>query len=246
MSVATTDAISEARAALLDLGGPAMAPMAATIERLPSVPAFSIMSAASTASRPQWAGVLDDLFDRPALKAARTGLRNALASTLAGDSLYRNVFFSFVDAVVLWHYAHTGDRRSGPRIEFIYRVTLALLDAEIPLKIVGEPAEPDLAYFHRLRRIGLTKDDAYPLLRRAGRLLGTVEAAMTEQKVSPLRGSLLTSYVTFSAQVVAMAGALRQGRDAINQADVRTGLGIALTLIETPPAALGGGGQPAG
>lgn len=242
MSIATTGPISEARAALLALGGRDVAPIAAAIERLPTLPAFSVMSTASAASRPQWAGVLDDLFDRPAMKAARAGLRNALASTLAGDSLYRNVYFSFVDAVVLWHYAHTGDRRSGPRIDFIYRVTLALLDADAPLTSVGHPVEPDLAYFRRLRRIGLTRDDAYPLLRRAGRLLGTVEAAMTEQKVSSLRGSLLTSYVTFSAQVIAMAKALREGNGALTRADIRTGLDIVLTLIETPPATLAAAG----
>ena len=242
MSVATSPEIAEARAALLELGGREVAPIAAAIERLPAVPAFSIMSTASAASRPQWAGMLDDLFDRPVMKAARAGLRNALASTLAGDSLYRNVFFSFVDAVVLWHYAHTGDRRSGPRIELIHRVTLALLNADAPLTALGAPAEPDVAYFHRLRRIALTRDQAYPLLRRAGRLLGSVEGAVTEQKVSALRGSLLTSYVTFSAQVIGMARARRESRDALTQADVRVGLDAFLTLIETPPAALGAAG----
>lgn len=246
MTVATTGVIAEARAALLELGGRELVPIAATMERLPGVPAFSVMSAASAASRPQWAGMLDDLFDRPAMKAARAGLRNALASTLAGDTLYRNVFFSYVDAVVLWHYAHTGDRRGGSRIDTIYRVTLGLLGAGGRLSSLPEPIEPDIAYFHRLRRVGLTHDDAYPLLRRAGRLLGAVEAGMTEQKVSSLRGSLLTSYVSFSAQVIAMARALRQDRDAITRADVRAGLDIVLTLIETPPAALGGGELPAG
>lgn len=239
MSVATSPEIVEARAALLELGGRDAAPIAAAIERLPAVPAFSVMSTASAASRPQWAGMLHDLFDRPALRAARAGLRNALASTLAGDSLYRNVFFSFVDAVVLWHYAHTGDRRSGRRIDLIYRVTLALLNADAPVTTLGDAVEPDLAYFHGLRRIALTRDQAYPLLRRAGRLLGSVEGAMTEQRVSALRGSLLTSYVTFSAQVIAMARARREGRDALAQADVRVGLDVFLTLIETPPAAFG-------
>jgi hypothetical protein len=242
VSVATSPGIAEARAALLELGGREVAPIAAAIERLPAVPAFSIMSTAAAAARPQWAGILDDLFERPVMKAARAGLRNALASTLAGESLYRNVFFSFVDAVVLWHYAHTGDRRSGPRIELIHGVTLALLTADAPLTALGAPAEPDVAYFHRLRRIALTRAEAYPLLRRAGRLLGSVEGAMTEQKVSALRGSLLTSYVTFSAQVIAMARAQREGRDALTQADVRVGLDVFLTLIETPPAAFGAAG----
>jgi len=242
VSVATSPEIAEARAALLELGGRDIAPIAAAIERLPAVPAFLVMSTASAASRPQWAGILDDLFERPVMKAARAGLRNALASTLAGESLYRNVFFSFVDAVVLWHYAHTGDRRSGPRIELIHGVTLALLNADAPLTALGARAEPDVAYFHRLRRIALTRAEAYPLLRRAGRLLGSVEGAMTEQKVSALRGSLLTSYVTFSAQVIAMARAQREGRDALTQADVRVGLDVFLTLIETPPAAFDAAG----
>jgi hypothetical protein len=239
VSVATSPGIAEARAALLGLGGREAAPIASAIERLPAIPAFAVMSAASAASRPQWAGMLDDLFDRPVMKAARAGLRNALASTLAGDSLYRNVFFSFVDAVVLWHYAHTGDRRTGPRIDLIHGVTLALLTADAPLTALGTPPEPDVAYFHGLRRIALTRDQAYPLLRRAGRLLGSVEGAMTEQKVSTLRGSLLTSYMTFSAQVIAMARARREGRDALTQADVRVGLDVFLTLIETPPAVFG-------
>lgn len=238
MSVATSAGIADARAALLELGGREVASVAAAIERLPQIAAFSVMATASAASRPQWAGMLDDLFERPAMRAARVGLRNALASTLAGDSLYRNVFFSYVDAVVLWHYAHTGDRRTGPRIDLIYRVTLAFLSADAPLATVDDPVEPDVTYFARLRRIALTRDQAYPLLRRAGRLLGAVEAEATEQKVSALRGSLLTSYITFSAQVIAMARALRDGRDALTQADIRHGLTVFLTLIETPPAQL--------
>jgi hypothetical protein len=120
----------------------------------------------------------------------------------------------------------------------MYGVTLALLSADGPLAAVGEPPEPDAAYFHRLRRIALTRDDAYPLLRRAGRLLGAVEAAATEQKISALRGSLLTSYITFSAQVIAMSHALGDGRDALTQADIRLGLATFLTLIQTPPADL--------
>jgi hypothetical protein len=246
VSVAVNASIAEARAAFLDLGGRQVAPLATTIERLPEIPAFGTMATASAASRPQWAGMLDDLFDRPALKAARAGLRNALASTLAGDSLYRNVFFSFVDAVVLWHFAHTGDRRSGPRIDLIYRVTLGLLQANDPLTVVTEPVEPDLAYFHRLRRIALTHGNAYPLLRRAGRLLGAVEAAATEQKVSALRGSLLTSYITFSVQVIGMAKALRDNRAALAQEDVRLGLDVVLKLIETPPGGLAPAGSAAG
>jgi hypothetical protein len=246
VSVAVNATIAEARAAFLDLGGRDVAPLAAAIERLPEIPAFATMATASTASRPQWAGMLDDLFDRPALKAARAGLRNALASTLAGDSLYRNVFFSFVDAIVLWHYAHTGDRRSGPRIDVIYGVALALLQADDPLRTIPDPVEPDTAYFHRLRRIALARGDAYPLLRRAGRLLGTVEAAATAQKVSALRGSLLTSYITFSVQVIGMAKALRDGHSALAQEDVRLGLDVFLRLIETPPGALASAGSAAG
>ena len=99
--------VAEARAALLDLGGREATPLAAAIEHLASVPAFTVMATASMAARPQWAGLVDDLFESPAMKNARAGLRNALASTLSGDTLYRNVFFSFADAVILWHYGYT-------------------------------------------------------------------------------------------------------------------------------------------
>src|SRR5438067_12046338 len=82
------------------------------------------------------------------------------------------------------------------------------------------PAEPDVAYFHRLRRIKLTRDNAYPMLRRAGRLLGTVEAEVTQEKLHAVRGSSLTSYVTFSAQVIAMSRALRAERAANHRNEV--------------------------
>jgi hypothetical protein len=100
------------------------------------------------------------------------------------------------------------------------------------------PAEPDIAYFQRLRRIKLTRDNAYPMLRRAGRLLGTVEADVTQERLHAVRGSILTSYVTFSAQVIAMARALRAERDAIDRSDVLNGLRAITTLLRTPPAAL--------
>jgi hypothetical protein len=100
------------------------------------------------------------------------------------------------------------------------------------------PAEPDIAYFHRLRRIKLTRDNAYPMLRRAGRLLGSVEATVTQEKLHTVRGSILTSYVTFSAQVIAMARALRAERDGIDRGDVLNGLGAITTLLRTPPSAL--------
>jgi hypothetical protein len=100
------------------------------------------------------------------------------------------------------------------------------------------PAEPDTAYFHRLRRIKLTRDNAYPTLRRAGRLLGAVEAEVTQEKLHAVRGSILTSYVTFSAQVIAMARALRADRDAIDRNDVLNGLRAITALLGTPPSAL--------
>src|SRR5260370_24578920 len=102
------------------------------------------------------------------------------------------------------------------------------------------PVEPDITYFHRLRRIKLTHDDAYPMLRRAGRLLGTVEAEVTQEKLRAVRGSILTSYVTFSAQVIAMARAMRANRGAIDRADVLSGLAAITGLLRTPPAALAG------
>src|SRR5260370_15849014 len=80
------------------------------------------------------------------------------------------------------------------------------------------PVEPDITYFHRLRRIKLTHADAYPMLRRSGPLLGTVEAEVTQEKLRAVRRSILTSYVTFSAHVIAMAPAWRANRCAIARA----------------------------
>jgi hypothetical protein len=230
-------AVAEARAALLELGGRDATPAASAIEALSSVPAFQVMANASLAARPQWAGLVDDLFERPMLKNAKAGLRNALMSTLTGDSLYRNAFFSFADAVVLWHYGYTQERTGAGRHDASYQVMLRLLDGADRFLGSDQPPEPDVAYFHRLRRIGLTKDNAYPLLRRAGRLLGAVEAEVTQEKLHAVRGSMLTSYTTFSAQVIAMARALRAGRRAIDRSDVLAGLNAVTTLVQTPPAA---------
>jgi hypothetical protein len=231
-------AVADARAALLEVGGRESTAIAATIEALPSIQAFQVMATASLAARPQWAGLVDDLFERPLLKQAKAGLRNALMSTLTGDTLYRNVFFSFADAVVLWHYGHTQERTGVARLDAAYDAMRRLLDGAEHFLETRPGAEPDVTYFHRLRRIRLTRDDAYPMLRRAGRLLGAVEAEVTQEKLHTVRGSILTSYVTFSAQVIAMARALRAERDSIDRDDVRAGLVGITTLLQTPPAAL--------
>ena len=230
-------AVADARAALLELGGRNVIETAAAIEALPSVPAFRVMAAASQAARPQWAGLVDDLFERPLLKNARAGLRNALMSTITGDTLYRNVFFSFADAVILWHYGYTQQRTGPARLEAAYQAMRRLLAGAEDFLETTPGVEPDLAYFHQLRRIRLTRDQAYPLLRRAGRLLGAIEASLTQEKLHLLRGSILTSYVTFSAQVIAMARALRHGRNAIDREDVIAGLQAVTTLLRTPPSA---------
>src|SRR5207245_6702500 len=133
------------------------------------------------------------------------GLHNALTATLLGESLYRNVFLSFADAVVLWHYGHTQQRSGAERLDRIYVVTLRLLQAADRFAEVEPAPEPGLSFFHRLRRVSLTQDGAYALLRRAARLLGAVEAGITGERLHPLRGSMLTSYASFSAQVMAMA-----------------------------------------
>jgi len=231
-------AVADARAELLDLGGREATVIAAAIEALPSERAFQVMASASQAARPQWAGLVDDLFERPMLKQAKAGLRNALMSTLTGDSLYRNVFFSFADAVILWHYGYTQERTGRARLDAVYDAMRRLLAGAEAFLETAPLAEPDVAYFHRLRRIGLTSDNAYPLLRRAGRLLGAVEAEITQEKLHAVRGSILTSYVTFSAQVIAMARALRAERAAIDRDDVLSGLRAITTLLRTPPAAL--------
>jgi len=44
--------------------------------------------------------------------------------------------------------------------------------------------------------------------------------------------------VTFSAQVIAMARALRAEHDAIDRTDVLAGLTAITTLLQTPPALL--------
>jgi len=231
----------EARAALLELGGRDAAPLAAAIEQLPSHPAFGVMAAASRAARPQWAGVLDDLYERPMLCNARLGLRNALASTLRGDTLYRSAFFAFADAVVLWHYGHTQERRGGGRVEVIYDTLLRLLREAVPGSAASAPVDYDLAFFHGLRRIRLTRDHAYPLLRRAARLLAAVEAQHLGEPVRPVRGSLFSSYISFSAQVIAMARALSMPKAAIDQGDVRVGVAAIVRLIGTSPEDLASG-----
>ena len=231
-------AVADARAALLELGGRESTPIAAAIEGLPGIPAFQVMATASQAARPQWAGLVDDLFERPLLKQAKAGLRNALMSTLTGDTLYRNVFFSFADAVILWHYGYTQERTGSARLDAAYSAMRRLLAGAESFMDTPLPAEPDVAYFHRLRRVKLTQDNAYPLLRRAGRLLGAVEAEVTQEKLHAVRGSILPSYVSFCALVIAMARALRTGRDAIDRSDVLNGLRAITTLLQTPPAAL--------
>ena len=230
--------MAEARASLLELGGREATPLASSIEGLAAVPAFKVMATASLAARPQWAGLADDLFERPLLKNARAGLRNALASTLSGDTLYRNVFFSYADAVILWHYGHTQERTGSRRLDVVYDAMLRLLESPEGFVQRAAAAEPDVGYFHRLRRIKLTQDSAYPLLRRAGRLVGAVETEITEGKLRPVRGSMLTSYLTFSGQVIAMARALRAGRPSIDKDDVIIGLLAMMTLLRTPPDAL--------
>jgi hypothetical protein len=230
--------MTAARAAFLEVAGRDGAPIAGAIERLADLDPFRVMATASQAARPQWAGLVDDLFERPLLKNAAKGLRNALMSTLTGDSLYRNVFFSFADAVILWHYGYTQQRTGSSRLDAAYDAIRRLLAGGEAFLKTSAPPEPELAYFHKLRRIGLTRDNAYPTLRRAGRLLGAVEAGLTQEKLHPMRGSILVSYVTFSAQVIAMARALRSHRGAISREDVLAGLQAITTLLQTPPAAL--------
>src|SRR2546430_11423218 len=176
-------AVADAWAALLELGGRESTAIAAAIEGLPSIPAFQVMATASQAARRQWAGLVDDFLERPLLKQAKAGLRNALMSTLTGASLYRNVFFSFADAVILWHYGYTQERTGGARLDTAYRAMRRLLAGAETFAQTTLPAEPDVAYFHRLRRIKLTRDNAHPMLRRAGRPLRTVEAEGAQGKV---------------------------------------------------------------
>ena len=235
-AVDSASPVALARTAFVELGGDAAVPLAERIERLPDLDAFRAMATASQAARPQWAGLVDDLFSRPLLQKARTGLSNALMSTLRGDSLYRNVFFCFTDAVLLWHYGYTRERTGAARLETVYTTLLRLLESADRFLETWSAPEPDLEFFHDLRRIRLTQDDAYPLLRRAARLLGSLEAGLASgQKARPIRGTMLTSYAQFSAQVIAMTEARRGGRAAINRADVLTGMLAFVKLVETAP-----------
>src|SRR5437762_11527351 len=88
-------AVADARAALLELGGRDSTAIAAAIEGLPSIPAFQAMPTPSQAARPQWAGPVDPLFERPLWKQAKAGLRNAPMTTPTGATPHRNVIFSF-------------------------------------------------------------------------------------------------------------------------------------------------------
>src|SRR4029077_2556222 len=127
----------------LELGGRESTVIAAAIEGLPTIPAFQVMATASQAARPQWAGLVDDLFERPLLKQAKAGLRNALMSTLTGDTLYRNVFFSFADAVILWHYGYTQERTGGARFDPPNTPMGVLLAGAEAFMHTPPPAEPD-------------------------------------------------------------------------------------------------------
>ncbi len=69
-------------------------------------------------------------------------------------------------------------------------------------------------------------------------MLGAAEASVTQEKLHPVRGSILTSYGTFTAQVIAMARALRSDRHHIERDDILAGLRTYTTLVETPPSAL--------
>jgi hypothetical protein len=196
------------------------------------------MAQASLAARPQWAGLADDLFERPLFRGARANLHNALTATLLGESLYRNVFLSFADALILWHYGHSQQRTGVERLDRIYAVTLRLLESGDPFTELVSAPEPNSSFFHRLRRVRLTQDGAYALLRRAARLLNAVESQVTGERLHPLRGSMLTSYASFSAQVIAMSRAVHQERGAISRADVRLALMAYTRLLATHPREL--------
>src|SRR5438270_12802850 len=96
-------------------------------------------------------------------------------STLPGDTLYRNVFFSFADADVLWHYGHTQERTGAARLDAAYDALLRLLEGAERFIELRASLEPDVSYCHRLRRFRHTRDHTYPLLRRPNRFLRAVE-----------------------------------------------------------------------
>ncbi len=209
--------------------------LAGEAERVAELPEFATMAEAAASYRPQWAGAIEQLYERPLLVAARQSLHNAFGATLRGETLYYNAFGAFVDAVILWHYAYTQERTGETRIGAIHATLARLLTRGERFLEPGETPEIDAAFFDRLKRIHLSRGRGYALIRTLGRYLAALEGRNLEHKVSTLRGTVATSLAIFTAQVLAMSAAVRAGRDAIDLSDAVGGVSAHLRLLQTHP-----------
>lgn len=237
MTAATQDPVALARRDLERFAGDAdVAALAAAIERVAALPEFATMAEAANSYRPQWAGVIDGLYERPLLVTARKALHNALGATFRGETLYYNAFGAFVDAVIVWHHAYTGERTGEGRLTAIYDTIKRLLVHGRGFIEGPVPSDLDEVFFDRLKHVRLSGGRGYALIRTAGRYLAAVEGATLERRVSTLRGTVTMTLAVFTAQVVAMSAAVQAGRKAIEAGDAEAALSAYLLLLETPPA----------
>jgi hypothetical protein len=233
---ARQDPVALARRDLERFAGAAdVAALATAIERVAALPEFATMAEAANSYRPQWAGVIDGLYERPLLVTARKALHNALGATLRGETLYYNAFGAFADAVIVWHHAYTGERTGDRRLTTIYDTIKRLLVHGRDFIEGPVPSDPDAAFFDRLKRVHLSGGRGYALIRTAGRYLAAVEGATLERRVSTLRGTVTMTLAIFTAQVVAMSAAVQAGRKAIDAGDAEAGVSAYLLLLQTPP-----------
>jgi hypothetical protein len=236
LTAATRDPVALARRDLERFAGDAdVAALAAAMERVAALPEFATMAEAANSYRPQWAGVIDGLYERPLLVTARKTLHNALGATFRGETLYYNAFGAFVDAVIVWHHAYTGERTGERRLTTIYDTIKRLLLHGRGFIDGPVPGDPDEAFFERLKHVRLSGGRGYALIRTAGRYLAALEGATLERRVSTLRGTVTMTLAIFTAQVVAMSAAVQAGRKAIDAGDAEAGLSAYLLLLQTPP-----------
>ncbi len=214
-----------------------VAALAGAAERVVALPEFAVMAAAASSYRPQWAGVLDSLYQRPLLVTARGSLHNALGATFRGETLYYHAFSAFVDAVIIWHYAYTQERVGEARLNAIHDTVARLLTHRERFLVAADFPVPDAAFFGNLKRVSLSRGRGYALIRSAGRYLAALEGRTLERKVSTLRGTVTMSLSIFSAQVIAMSAAVHAGQSAIDMAHAGCGLEAYLLLLQTHPSA---------
>jgi hypothetical protein len=235
----TSDAVRLARRDLDRFeDGPAVANLTQATERVIELPEFAIMAEAASSYRPQWAGPLDALYEKPLLVSARRALHNAFTATLRRETLYYNAFGALVDAVIIWRYAYTQERAGDARISAIHDTLVRLLRRRERFLEPGDDSIPDDTFFEALKHVRLSKGRGYALIRTVGRYLAALEGEATERKVSTLRGTVMMSLAVFSGQVLAMSAAVQDNRSAISLPDAAGGLAAYLQLLQTHPSLL--------